>query len=917
MAFPQTPLDVRIDLQINGIWTDITSDVYTTEKITITRGQADEGARPDPGKCALTLNNRSGKYSPRNPLSPYYQLIGRNTPLRVSVMTGSPFLDLPGTSAGSASTPDAAALDITGDIDIRMDALLTNWLNASDGLKTTILAGKLGSPSSNKSWFLGVRSNRLYFEWSADGTSVIGATSTAQPVIPANGRLSVRVTLDVDNGAAGRTITFYTAPSGTSGPWTQLGSPVVQSGVTSIFNSTAAVQVGVVPAVMTYGAGRVHALEIRNGIGGSVVANPNFTAQALGASSFTDGAGRTWTVNSPAAISNRRIRFVGEVSSWPSRWDVSGKDVSVPIEAAGVLRRYGQGAKALDSTLRRRIPSGSPLAYWPMEEGKSTTQAYSPIPGVKPLKATGFDWAAGDSLAGSEALPAVRGGAALSGIVPAPSGSPTTWHTEFVYFLQAGPATARTVLQWQGTGTVKRWQLMLKTNEADIYGYGIDDTVVTSSLLDMTGLGIFNAWTRWQLYAVQNGSNVNWTVGFIPIGGLGSEVTTSYAGTVGRITAVTGADNYSSDLDGLLLGHIGAFTTANTTIYNSADIAFTGETAGARMGRLAGEENKPITVLGGTTTQEQVGPQKRATFLDLIEQAADVDGGILYERREVIGLAYRDRVSLYNQTVALALDYTTSGHVAPPLEPIDDDQKVRNDVTVTRDGGSSERVTLDTGALSTQAPPDGVGVYDEQVTLNLYDDDQPAQHAAWRLHLGTVDEARYPVLNIDLAAAPSLIDAVTLLESGDRAQISNLPAWLPPGPADLLMQGYQEVIGHPVDWNLQLNCTPAAPWTIGVVGDPVLGRSDTAGSELASPATSTATSLSVATTSGPRWITSAAYPSEFPFTVRVGGEVMTVTAISGASSPQTFTVTRSVNGVVKSQTAGTDVCLAQPAIVAL
>jgi hypothetical protein len=131
------------------------------------------------------------------------------------------------------------------------------------------------------------------------------------------------------------------------------------------------------------------------------------------------------------------------------------------------------------------------------------------------------------------------------------------------------------------------------------------------------------------------------------------------------------------------------------------------------------------------------------------------------------------------------------------------------------------------------------------------------------------------------------------------------------------MQGYQEVIGHPVDWNLQLNCTPAAPWTIGVVGDPVLGRSDTAGSELASPATSTATSLSVATTSGPRWITSAAYPSEFPFTIRVGGEVMTVTAISGASSPQTFTVTRSVNGVVKSQTAGTDVCLAQPAIVAL
>lgn len=121
MAFPQTPLDVRIDLQINGIWTDVTSDVYTAEKITITRGRADEGVRADPGKCSLTFNNRLGKYSPRNPLSPYYQLIGRNTPLRVSVHAGSPFLALTGDVADFASTPDTAVLDITGDLDLRWE----------------------------------------------------------------------------------------------------------------------------------------------------------------------------------------------------------------------------------------------------------------------------------------------------------------------------------------------------------------------------------------------------------------------------------------------------------------------------------------------------------------------------------------------------------------------------------------------------------------------------------------------------------------------------------------------------------------------------------------------------------------------------------------------------------------------------
>lgn len=64
------------------------------------------------------------------------------------------------------------------------------------------------------------------------------------------------------------------------------------------------------------------------------------------------------------------------------------------------------------------------------------------------------------------------------------------------------------------------------------------------------------------------------------------------------------------------------------------------------------------------------------------------------------------------------------------------------------------------------------------------------------------------------------------------------------------------------------------------------------------------TSFTVTTASGYLWTTAAA---QFPFNIMVGGERMTVTAISGASNPQTFTVTRSVNGVVKSHAAGAEV----------
>lgn len=116
-----------------------------------------------------------------------------------------------------------------------------------------------------------------------------------------------------------------------------------------------------------------------------------------------------------------------------------------------------------------------------------------------------------------------------------------------------------------------------------------------------------------------------------------------------------------------------------------------------------------------------------------------------------------------------------------------------------------------------------------------------------------------------------------------------------PGVIDQHMRGYTERIGA-VEWSLAMNCSPAGPWQIGVYDDPEKGRYDTGGSALASGVTATATSLSVTVSDGTRWTTA---PGDFPFAVQVGGEEMTVTAISGTGSPQTFTVVRSVNGITK------------------
>src|SRR5690606_16436632 len=89
VAWPEDPLPVQVEMW-TGEWVDITNYVYARGggSIAFSRGMPDEGNGPDPGLCTFQLNNRDGRFSPRNPMSPYYGLIGRNTPVRVSVNLG-------------------------------------------------------------------------------------------------------------------------------------------------------------------------------------------------------------------------------------------------------------------------------------------------------------------------------------------------------------------------------------------------------------------------------------------------------------------------------------------------------------------------------------------------------------------------------------------------------------------------------------------------------------------------------------------------------------------------------------------------------------------------------------------------------------------------------------------------------------
>jgi hypothetical protein len=894
MAFPQDPLGTKVEFMIGGVWTDVTEHALLRDIIRHTRGRTGEGQAVDPATCTLTLKSPDGLYNPRNPRSPYYGLLGKNTPMRVSVQAGSPYLQLDGT-AGRASTPDASVLDITGDIDVRWEGV-ANWY--ADGAQ--MLIGKWGA-AGDRSWNMRLQNGGLYLHTTQDGTTGRQHFATLPAGLPY--RAALRVVMDVNNGAGGVTTRHYWAPT-MAGPWIQFGGDIVSSGTISIFSGGSALtispeQTGVAPDRLPV-VGRCLRAEVRSGINGTVVASPDFTAQTVGTTSFTDSAGRTWTV-AAGMVTNRHTVFFGEYSDWPLKSDRAGRLVTVEGEGAGVLRRLNQGKKSFQSTLRRRIPSYNPVAYWPMEEGTDATSVYSPIEGVAPFTPRAFDFAADDTLAGSAPLPVIQPNAMFLAQVPAMTDG--SWQVELVYRLDQMPAAETTMLHVRSTGTARQVEVRISPNQINFVGLDTNGGTVFSNL--STAPLFTGGWNRLQILATQSGGNVTYLMRWIIINAQSFVISSTVTAVPGRVVDIR--SSFGAGMDGMALGHLAVFS-GETTAFNFADHGFNQERAAARLTRLSAEEGLSMGVLGAASDTMEMGPQRSGTLLELLEECEAADGGMLVEDRERSGLVYRTRASLYNQTPKLTLSYGQRG--LTEAEPVDDDSNLRNDVTVQRDGGSTGRAELTEGRLSVEDPPVGVGRYDDSVTLNLYADSQAEPVANWLMHLGTVDEARYPVITLLLHRAPELIPTVLDLAEGDLIRLTDLPAWMPPGPVDLIVQGLSEEIGVRM-WAVSLVCAPGSPWRVAVADDSTLAVAGTEWSTLAAGVTASATTLSVATASGPLWV------FETAFDIRVGGEVMRVTGISGASSPQTFTVTRGVNGISKAHASGAAVELVVPARVAL
>lgn len=916
---------VRVEmLPTTGVWTDITDRLRTGSPVTIRRGRADRSAQADPGQCTLTLNNKDGWATPGNPLSPWYQQIGRNTPIRVWVQGSTPYLMLPNAAGAQATVASTSAMDVTGDLDVRVDVALDALPGQADDdtvdaepfetVETNLIA-RYDRATNQRSWRLILAPNgALALAWSTNGTTAIQALSTEAVPYLAGQRVALRATLDVNNGSAGHTVAFYTADT-IAGPWVPLGQPVVTAGTTSIHAPVnVPLNVGAMQSELARGAGRWYGAEVRSGIGGTLVAAPDFTSQPVGTTGFTDSAGRMWLIEGDAEVTDFYQRFYGYAESWPSEWGVGGHDVFVSLRAWGPLKPL-RGTKPLQSTLRRRVPSYSPLAYWPMEEPAGTRRirrAYSPIDDVPFMRTTGLDWGADGSLPGSSPLPKITTGSSFEATVPRPSGTlPSSWDVEFVYYMPSFPPTStyRSLVWIYATGTVRLWKIMYRDTGARLLGEDASGTAVVDSAIGL-GTDVINTWTRQQLRITQTGGDVEWRIAWVKIGSTAGQVISTFTGNAGRVTGVSSPNEYHSDLSGVSIGHIGAFSPADLTPYNFADHGYDGESCADRMRRLAEEEQLPISVLGDEAETAALGPQPIASKLEVVEDAADADGGVVVELRATRGLHYLPRYLRLNRPIALTIPYGRLRELRPTI----DDQGVTNDVTVSKPGGTSARAVLRTGRLSVLEPPNGIGPnYDTAVDVNVAEDEQLEPVAYWELYQGTWTGQRYPTVQMLLhrLATDQVQTILDRIDLQARVQIPGTPANRSPGPADGIIEGYEEVI-RPHAWELTANATPADPWTVGEVvratpaaGDPP-HKVDSDSSELYAAAGAADTQLFVTTGDELPWVTSTgpaptAGPTDLPVAITVGGEEMSLTAVQPLAWDQ---FTRSIASTWGTSTSG-------------
>lgn len=613
-----------------------------------------------------------------------------------------------------------------------------------------------------------------------------------------------------------------------------------------------------------------------------------------------------------------KIRFQGYLDSANPVTDQSATVKGVALTALGELARLGGLKKPLKSPLYRAQMATAPVAYWPLEDAAASTSASSAVSGGSPMALSGAVAFADAGPAGSAPLPDFSGAGTLTGVVTgATAGS---WCVTYIVRVDNALPTAELGILRLRSGSLTFDFTYLNlgggTNE---FGVSIvSATGTTGGQVLSATLGLTPDWHVVQFCAVQNGADIQFScyIDGVTVGVVASLSATAL-GTFTTVIVPTRADV----LGGLIsstachVGHVGVTSPATLIPPNPTGIfaavgGYAGESASDRLIRLCAEEGIALDIR--STSNVLMGPQGIDAILPLLREPEAADHGLMYDGVGP-GIGYQCRSARYNAPAALTLDMGPNLRQVETFAPVFDKQAIKNLYVVSGKAGGAATAEQTAGALGTTK----IGVADGTATVNVADLSSLFSHAAWLVHLGTVEGFRFPATGLNMRAIASLAASVLGVRIGDRITINN-PASksvdLPPDPIDLIVEGWTETTSAST-WALGLNTSPYPPWIAAAVQDPTSPWVVAPGAAFLNAGMGTTdVSASIKSTDGTLLST---LPADYPRNVVFAGEEITISSVTGVTSPQTAVIVRSVNGVVKPHVAGEQMTLYRPAGIAL
>lgn len=907
------PLDVTDEVYVAGTgWVALSNTVSQVAPCSIKLGATSEQSKAAPAEMNLSIFDPLGDWNPENPAGAFFDLLGRNFPWRRSIRTardtatrsvvnGWGFADtgeswnVPGAEpigdysvAAGALKISAPAAGVTYLTTLGGDA----YLHAQVSAKTTLTLGS--------------------------GASVTGASlDTLAPVLRYQ-----------QTGALAGQFYYVRLTANTTGTM-DLGvyhsvNGLIDSAVTSVLPfGTATTVVAQIEnqtiRAKVFPTGTAEPYDWHLTVSDIQITVPGLCGlRAVRAGGNTNGTS-TFTADD---LEIRSIRFSGIVTDNRYTWNKRHNINQAELKVTGPLNRLQRPSVApLKSSLRRGYLADNidfPVAYWPCEEGRDGSRFESAIPGNPPMTFTGTPSLAGfDRFPCSQPVPIV-GKSVWSGPVPTYTATGMAQMRFLIYMPPEGIPDNTPIASLYCTGTAAEWRLIWSTSPG-IYAQVFNSVGTLVFTAGTVGIDLRGKRVRLSLELTQSGANINYGISTATIDDASFGVASGTANTLTIGIATLGRIGTGGLLDQVACGHLLVQSNVTpTTELRSELFAWVDENTAGRGIRICGEEHIPFGSDNRTPPPSaRLGPQRPIKTIEILRENEAADGGILLEPRIGDGMLTYICKSGLARDPDLTLSYAV-GTVAE-IKPAGDDKPIANRVVAARTQGGVYTAEQTTGPMNTGDPdssPDAVGVYESQPTGNLFSELQLPNFATWALNVGTVPDRRFPTITFDLRATGLTTAqrvALLALGPGSRLVLQALTAAKIYRDLDFIVIGVFEVFADRFQHRITFNVAPYEPYRIGVWDAAASRYAPIVPSTLAAGIASAPATLSVASTAG-LWTTAA---TDFPLDVVVGrngiGQRMTISGISGAASPQTFTVSNSsVNGVARSWASGTPVELYQP-----